>query len=93
MGVPVLTLAGDRTSSRIAATLLHQVSLNEFVTTTKERCVKKAIALYQDSERLATLRRELQGRVMENVEHRNPAIVRGVEAEYRRAWVKWCEST
>jgi protein O-GlcNAc transferase len=92
MGVPVLTLAGNRTSARIAATLLHQVSLDEFVANAPEEYVEKAVALYQSTERLATVRRELRGRVMENVRHRNPAIVREVEAEYRRAWVKWCES-
>jgi protein O-GlcNAc transferase len=63
MGVPVVTLAGERSFSRTGASVLSTARLPELVTESAERYVDCAIALAQDRERLAALRGSLRDRV------------------------------
>ncbi len=62
-GVPVVTLAGDRHASRVGASLLAAVGLPELVASSAEGFVEAARRIAGDAERLATLRRELPGRI------------------------------
>lgn len=59
-GAPLITIIGDSYSSRMSASLLHSVGLDELVTTTFEDYEKLAIALAKDKERLLSIRRRLQ---------------------------------
>jgi protein O-GlcNAc transferase len=59
MGLPVLTLAGDAFASRVAASLLTAVGLNELVTMSLADYETMACALASQPERLAELRRKL----------------------------------
>lgn len=63
MGVPVLTLAGDRRASRMGATILREIGLDDFVTRTPAEFVTRAVALDQDRTRLASVRGELRQRL------------------------------
>src|SRR6185295_5854353 len=49
MGVPVVSLAGDRHASRVGATILHQVGLDECVATSEEDYVRIATGLASDA--------------------------------------------
>ena len=62
MGVPVVTLAGDRHSARVGASLLHHAGLGEWVANDPADYVAIAVALANDRDRLAGLRGTLRGR-------------------------------
>jgi len=63
MGVPVVTLAGDRHSARVGASLLHHAGLGEWVAKTPADYVAIAVALAADRDRLSGLRGSLRQRL------------------------------
>lgn len=56
MGVPVMTLAGERVLERYGAALLHASGFSEGVAQTVDQYADRAIALARDTTRLAALR-------------------------------------
>ncbi len=67
MGVPVLTLAGPTHVSRVGASLLHAVGLDELVANSADEYLARAAELAGDRERLTTLRRDLRQRMEASV--------------------------
>jgi predicted O-linked N-acetylglucosamine transferase (SPINDLY family) len=63
MGVPVVTLAGDRPFTRSGASILANVGLTELVARRLEDYVRIACELAMDGERLARLRAGLRERM------------------------------
>jgi predicted O-linked N-acetylglucosamine transferase (SPINDLY family) len=64
MGVPVVTLAGERFVGRVGASVLGALGLEELVATDEAGYVARAVALARDRARLAALRRELRPRLL-----------------------------
>jgi len=64
MGVPTLTLLGDTLIARQGASFMHCVGLADWVATSREEYVSKAIALTSDLGALATLRAQLRQQVL-----------------------------
>ncbi len=63
MGVPVVTLAGDRFIGRMTASLLHSLGKPEWVAESEKDYVAKAKTLAEDYHHLATLRMDLRERM------------------------------
>ncbi|HQW37143.1 MAG TPA: hypothetical protein PLO00_00425, partial [Usitatibacteraceae bacterium] len=63
MGVPVVTLAGDRPFSRTSAAVLHAAGFPQWAAASREGYVAAAAALAADLPGLAALRRSLRDRV------------------------------
>jgi predicted O-linked N-acetylglucosamine transferase (SPINDLY family) len=63
MGVPVVTLAGDRHAARVSASLLTAVGTPELIAHTEDEFVERAVTLAGDRERLARYRATLRGMV------------------------------
>ncbi len=59
-GVPVLTLAGETFTSRVATSLLHAVGLGSLSVGSREEYVRLAVELARDAAHLARLRAHLQ---------------------------------
>ena len=91
MGVPVVTLRGDRHVARVGASLLAAAGLPELVAETAEGYVATAAGLARDLDRLATLRAGLRDRLQASPLMDAPAFTRAVEAGYRAMWQEWCE--
>jgi predicted O-linked N-acetylglucosamine transferase (SPINDLY family) len=90
MGVPVVTLAGDRFVGRVGASLLAAVGLDELVARDTSGYVELARSLADDRPRLARLRAGLRDRVAASRLCRPVEYARSVEAAYRRLWRNWC---
>ncbi len=60
MGVPVITLCGDRHSGRVGTNILTRVNLADLVAETKAVYVEKAVELANDLDRLLALRKDLR---------------------------------
>jgi len=63
MGVPVLTLAGERMVSRWTASMLHAVGLGSFIVQTEEGFIARAVAISGDHALLGQIRSTLRDRV------------------------------
>ncbi len=91
MGVPVVTLRGDRHAGRVGASLLTRIGLSDLIADSVEGYVESAVALTSDPARLCELRRSLRPRMAASPLCDAPAFARKVEAAYRRMWWRWCE--
>ena len=59
-GIPLITLKGESFASRVAASILNQVNLNELVTKNKNEYQKLAISIGTDNEKLKNLKEKLK---------------------------------
>jgi predicted O-linked N-acetylglucosamine transferase (SPINDLY family) len=92
MGVPVISLAGQRHVSRVGVSLLSNVGLPELIAQTPEQYVRIATDLAKDLPRLAELRRTLRARMQASPLMNAPRFARDIEAAYRQMWRNWCEA-
>jgi protein O-GlcNAc transferase len=90
MGVPVVTLRGDRHAGRVGASLLTQIGLSDLIADSVEAYVETAAALAGDPARLSELRHSLRPRMAASPLCDAPAFARTVEAAYRTMWQRWC---
>lgn len=90
MGVPVVTLRGDRHSGRVGASLLSSVGLQSLVADDVESYLAVAATLANDGPRLAQLRSSLRDRVAASPLMDRAAFIRALEALYRDLWMRWC---
>ena len=91
MGVPVITLLGDRHAARVGASILHQAGLTDLVAEDKESYIRLARSLARDTTRLATLRDRLRAQMRESELMDVGLFVTDLEAAYRKMWIDWCE--
>jgi Flp pilus assembly protein TadD len=90
MGVPVVTLRGDRFVGRIAASMLGAAGLDELVARTPDEYVAIATALARDEGRRAAMRASLRQRLAASAFCRVDEFVGCLEAAYREMWRRWC---
>ena len=92
MGVPVVTLQGDRHSGRVGASILHRVGQDELVAASVDEYARIARALAHDRERLLGKRARLRS-LMQASELMDSRLFTGhLEDVYRKMWHKYCVS-
>jgi predicted O-linked N-acetylglucosamine transferase (SPINDLY family) len=91
MGVPLVTLLGERVPGRMGASFLGALGLDTFVAKTVEEYVALAVRSAADVDGLADLRAALRGRLAASPLGDARAYCRAVEAAYRTMWRRWCE--
>jgi protein O-GlcNAc transferase len=91
MGVPVLTLAGERFLSRQGIGLLMNSGLPEWIASDPSDYVRRAISLASDLQSLAALRSSLRQLVLASPIFDAPRFARHFEDTLRGMWRKWCE--
>jgi FkbM family methyltransferase len=90
MGVPVVTLAGEAHVSRVGASLLNRVGLDDLVARSPEEYVAVAVRLAGDRARLLELRRTLRDRVSGSPLGSPETFTRALEDAYRAMWAERC---
>jgi protein O-GlcNAc transferase len=91
MGVPILTRAGNDHRSRVSASHLSAVKLEELITSSEEDYIEIAVALANDRTRLSTLSEGLRERMLSSPLMDAAGFTRELEAGFRQIWVNWCE--
>jgi predicted O-linked N-acetylglucosamine transferase (SPINDLY family) len=91
MGVPVVSLAGDRHMSRVGVSLLQAAGHPEWVARTTDHYVEIAVQLAQDAQGRATLRTELRDDLRRGplLDHAGQAA--RFSAALRECWAAWCK--
>ncbi|MCB2108745.1 MAG: tetratricopeptide repeat protein [Rhodobacteraceae bacterium] len=91
MGVPFLTLAGTRHSSRVGLSLLTALGLaDEFAAHSVDDYVAKAVAFGRDPARLAEIRPKLRDIMARSPLRDEIGFTRTLESAYRDVWRNWC---
>ncbi|MBX3377298.1 MAG: tetratricopeptide repeat protein [Phycisphaeraceae bacterium] len=90
MGVPVVTLAGDRHASRVGASLLSAVGLQELVAGSEDEYVGLAVRLANDPARRRSYREHLRPRVLNSALCDARGIARRFESALRGMWREAC---
>lgn len=86
MGVPVITLFGDRHASRVSGSILGRIGLDELVAVSEDDYVEKACSLAADVARLQLLRKGLRKRMKTSPLCNGKGFARRIEAAYRQMW-------
>lgn len=91
MGVPVLTLTGDRFISRQGVGLLMNAGLPEWVAADADDYVARAVQHAGDLQRLASLRTGLRQQVLTSPLFDAARFAIHFEAALRGMWLGWCK--
>lgn len=90
MGVPVVTLRGNRFISRVGSSILHNAGLDDLVTASEAGYVEKALALGQNHALLAEMRATMRARLAASTLGDTVGFTRRLESAYRDIWRRWC---
>ncbi len=86
MGVPVVTLRGDRYAGRMSASILTAVGRAEWIADTESRYVELAVELSTDPIALGALRQSLRLEMKRSILCDGPKFARDFEDALERAW-------
>jgi predicted O-linked N-acetylglucosamine transferase (SPINDLY family) len=90
MGVPVVTLTGDRPVGRGGLSILSTLGHPEWVGKDIEDYIRVGRELAADPARLATLRANLREEISASPLMDSPRFAREVEKHFREIWRRWC---
>ncbi len=90
MGVPTVTLSGNRHASRVGASILANLGLPELIAASVEGYIEAAGHLAADQTRLSALRRTMRDRFSASPLRDETGFAEDVERAYRKMWADWC---
>lgn len=91
MGVPAITLGGDRFASRHSLSHLTAVGLPEFIVADQSAYLAKAVSLAHDLAHLESIRSGLRERMRTSPLCDVLRFTGTLEEAYRSMWCRWCE--
>ncbi|MEO0393595.1 MAG: hypothetical protein AAF213_10155, partial [Pseudomonadota bacterium] len=92
MGIPIITLCGDIHASRVGASLLTAMGLEEFIAHSPEDYINKAVRLAQDKQKLRALQASLRDRLMASSLVDGADYTQHFSQTLRDAWGRYCET-
>ncbi len=90
MGIPVLTLSGERFLARQGVGLLMNAGLPDWVASDHDDYVARAVAHASDLQKLAALRAKLRQQVLASSIYDAPRFAKHFETALREMWIIWC---
>jgi protein O-GlcNAc transferase len=93
MGVPVVSMSGQRAVGRAGVSILSNLGLTEWLAQNTADYVRIATELANDLPRLSNWRRALRNRMWDSPLMDMRRYARDVETVYRCMWHKWCDYT
>ncbi|MDZ7714101.1 MAG: hypothetical protein U5L06_13830 [Rhodovibrio sp.] len=90
MGVPTIALLGPTHAARVSASLLHQIGLDDLIAESPADYVDCAVALAQNPDRMAELRRGMRARINASPLRDESGFARKFETALRDIWTTWC---
>lgn len=90
MGVPVITLAGNRHVSRVGVSLLSNVGLNELIAYCEEEYIEKAVSLANDINRLEEIKINLRKNMVDSPIMKADDFIFELEKIYKDIWKNYC---
>jgi protein O-GlcNAc transferase len=91
MGVPAVTLAGNRFAARMAASVLTRVGLEELIARTPQQYVALAAQWADQWDRSENLRSSARERMRASPLCNGREFTQGLEEVYRKMWQTWCK--
>jgi len=92
MGVPVVTLAGNLHVSRVGASLLHAIGLDDWIAHSPSDYVNRAVQAASNIDGLVDLRLRLRDKMSASPLMDGPGLTREIESAYRTMWKTYCAS-
>ena len=92
MGVPVVTMAGNRHGARQGVSLLSNAGLSALIAENPAEYKKIAVSLAKDTERCMNLHRTLPQLVQASRLTDGHAYMRELELAYEHIWENWLNS-
>ncbi|NQV22350.1 MAG: tetratricopeptide repeat protein [Rhodospirillales bacterium] len=86
MGVPVVTVLGDRHAARVGGSILSHAGLPELIAHDLDEYVALAVEIAGDQNKLKAYRTDLRGRLATSQFLDGPGFTRTLEDTYRRLW-------
>ena len=92
MGVPVLTLTGERYCAHMAQAVLKQAGLQNWVAKDKQEYVQMALEFASNPEYLTLLREGMRERLQHSTLLDAPLFARNFGDALRGMWKQWCKN-
>ena len=90
MGVPIVTVPGSRSVSRSASSVLSNIGLTDWIASSPEDYVRRAVRFAGERQRLAELRGSMRSRMAASPLMDEAHFVQDLEQAYREMWRRWC---
>jgi predicted O-linked N-acetylglucosamine transferase (SPINDLY family) len=91
MGVPVVTLRGERHAGRVGTSILNRIGLGEMVAESQDQYVRIGIKLAEDMNALENLRAGLRSQMQSSALCDGQAFARTMEHTFQKVWLNWCQ--
>lgn len=93
LGVPTLSLIGERFLSRAGFSILHAAGLSEFAAETQDDYLRIAKYYAANLAQLAEIRAGLREKVSVSALAADQAFTKNLEKAYRKVWASWCNAS
>ncbi|MEP7154628.1 MAG: tetratricopeptide repeat protein [Betaproteobacteria bacterium] len=92
MGVPTITLCGDRHATRVGSSLLANAGLESFIARDDDEYLQLAIRAASDIPQIQELRHDMRARLLRSPLLDAQKFTREIETAYREMWMTWCKT-
>jgi protein O-GlcNAc transferase len=92
MGVPLITLAGHTSISRVGVSLMAGLGVPEFCALSTDEYLERTIEAAQNLPKLNQIRQSLRDRMTATLASDPASAARPLEEMFRTTWSKWCDT-